>query len=146
MKNIKELSEQEAKEILNFVFPENKLIYFKNISFEPDIIDENTEHVSLGFESIIGIIYNNGQDNCLLNFTNTKVVLWLYKHDYNITKFLELNSYFTEMESNFDEMAHEINILSRGHAGNRNNKEEFTLGYVKDKCKEILNKYYYKNY
>ena len=32
MKNIKELSEQEAKEILNFVFPENKLIYFKNIS------------------------------------------------------------------------------------------------------------------
>ena len=35
MKNIRELTEDEAKEILKFVYPNEKYYWFKKLSFEP---------------------------------------------------------------------------------------------------------------
>lgn len=146
MKNIKELTENEAKQILEFVFPNNKYIYFKHISFEPKMTDKG-QQVTFNMMPIIGIEYHNGQDNCILHFENTKVVLWLYKNGFDITEFLETNSYFTEMESNFDTFAMSISWMAKGKNGfKKENEHLWTLEYVQSKCKELLNKYFYIDY
>jgi hypothetical protein len=145
-KNIKELTEDEAKQILEFVYP-NKDNLFRELSFEPKITEDGRQQVTLGMRSIIGIEYHNGQDGCIIHFDNTKVVLWLYKNGYDITQLLETNSYLSEMETDFENFAYEIDWLSKGEEGFREDvKQNWTLDYVKKKCKELLENYYYKDY
>src|ERR1035437_3072833 len=117
-KNIKELTEDEAKQILEFVYP-NKDNLFRELSFEPKITEDGRQQVTLGMRSIIGIEYHNGQDGCIIHFDNTKVVLWLYKNGYDITQLLETNSYLSEMETDFENFAYEIDWLSKGEEGFR---------------------------
>jgi hypothetical protein len=146
MKNIRELTEDEAKELLNFVYPNNKYISFLCISFEPKMTDKG-QQVTFNMMPIIGIEYHNGQDRCILHFEDTKVVLWLYKNGYDITELLETNSYFSEMESNFDTLAMSLSFLVKGKNGLKKEVEHlFTLEYVQSKCKELLDKYFYIDY
>jgi hypothetical protein len=146
-KNIKELTEDEAKKILDFVYLNDKDNWFKKLSFEPEITEEGREQVTFGMRLITGIEYHNGQDNCILHFDNTKVVLWLYKNGYDITDLLEDNSYMSEMEIDFENFSFGIDSLSKGEEGFRDGfKKNWTLGYVTEKCKELLEKYYYKDY
>lgn len=146
-KNIKELTEDEVKQILEFVYPNDKNNRFRKLSFEPKITEDGKQQVTLRMRSIIGIEYHNGQDNCILHFDNTKVVLWLYKNGYDITELLEANAYLSEMEIDFENFAFGIDWVSKGEEGFREGyKQNWTLEYVTKKCKELLEKYYYKNY
>jgi hypothetical protein len=146
-KNIKELTEDEAKQILEFAYPKDKDKWFRKLSFEPKINEDGSQQVTFGMRSIIGIEYHNGQDNCILHFDNTRVVLWLYKNGYDIIELLESNSYLSEMEKDFENFAFAIDWMSKGDDGFREGyKQNWTLEYVTKKCKELLEKYYYKDY
>jgi hypothetical protein len=147
MKNIKELTEEEAKEILKFVYPNDENHWFKKLSFEPVITENGKQQITFGGRLIIGIEFHNGQDNCILHFDNSKAVLWLYKNGYDITELLEANSYFSQMEIDFENFAFAIEWMSKGEEGFRDGfQQNWTLEYVTKKCRELLDKYYYKDY
>ena len=76
----------EAKQILEFAYPKDKDNWFRKLSFEPKITEDGRQQVTFGMRPIIGIEYHNGQDNCILHFDNTKVVLWLYKNGSSIRR------------------------------------------------------------
>lgn len=148
MKKINELTEKEANDILKFVYP-NQDNHFMELSFEP-IIDEETGAERITFEgnSAVGIIYlSEMNDRCILAFENTKSVLWLYRNGYDIEKFLEENSYMTQMERDYSDMAYHVSELSRGQkAIRKNSKKKFTTKYVKDICKHLIEMYYKKQH
>lgn len=147
MKNIKKLTEDEANDILKFVFPNEKYIYFLNIFFEPKISEDGGEEITFGARSIIGIEYHNGQDRCILHFNNSKVIFWLYKNGYDIIDLLQQNLYFSQLERDFENFSFAIEWMSKGEDGFKDNvKKNWNLEYVKNKCKELLDKYYYKDY
>lgn len=149
MKKIEELTEAEAREILEFTFPNKKDYekYFRGLSLKPVIDEEGRQQVTFGMRPIIGIQYHNGQDNCILHFDNTKVVLWLYKNGYDITDMLEMNSHFSEMETDFENFAFAIHWLreKRNHI-DEDKKHLYTLEYVLEELKKYNEKYYYKDY
>jgi len=147
MKKIEELTEVEAEEILKFVYPDEKYNTFMKISLEPHIAEGGGQYITFGGRSIIGIEFHNGQDRCILHFDNTKVVLWLYKNGYDITDLLEMNSHYSEMETDFENFSFAIEWMSKGEDGfKEGSKKNWTLEYVTKKCKELLERYYYKDY
>lgn len=147
MKKIEELTEAEAKEILKFAYPDEKDNWFRKLSFEPHRAEDGGQYITFGGRSIIGIEYHNGQDNCILHFDNTKVVLWLYKNGYDITELLEANSYYSEMENDFESFSFGVSCLAKGEEGFREGyKQNWTLEYVTKKCNELLERHYYKDY
>jgi hypothetical protein len=145
MKNIKELTDNEGKEILKFVYPNEKDNYFLKISFEPVLNKDGHEQVSFSGRSIVGIQYHNGQDNCILHFNNTKVVLWLYKNGYDVTQYLEENSINSQIEEGFGNMVFELMQILKltGNEPHFNEAFKYDLDLVKTKCIEIINKHYY---
>lgn len=146
MKQINQLTEAEAKEILKFVYP-NKDYDYMGLQFTPVIDKNGSMQVTFNIEPIVGILYHNGQDRCVLHFYNSKVVLWLYRNQYDIEKLLIHNQYFSQMEQNFDNMAFVISMLSKGdNPYESGDKEHFTIDYVKSRCKEIIEKYWYSDY
>jgi hypothetical protein len=147
MKNIKKLTEDEAKEILKFVYPDDDDYWFQKLSFKPVITEDGKQQISFGGRPLIGIEFHNGQDNCILHFDNSKAVLWLYKNGYDITELLEANSYFSQMEQDFQNFAFGVEWMSKGDEGFRESvKQNWTLDYVKKRCQELLEQYYYKDY
>lgn len=147
MKKIEQLTEVEAKEILKFVYPDEKYNYFLELSLEPQKAEGGGQYITFGGRSIIGILFHNGQDKCILHFDNTKAVLWLYKNGYDIADLLEINSHYSEMEMDFENFAYSIEWMAKGEEGFRKgSKQNWTLEYVTKKCKELLERYYYKDY
>ena len=157
MKKIEELTEQEAREILEFVFPgktdlgnPKKYDYcFLELSLKPHVTEDGKgQYITFGGRSIIGILYHNGQDKCILHFDNSKAVLWFYKNEYDILELLESNKYLSEMESDFERFSDAIHWLinlpeilkERGKA------DKFDLDYVMKELKNKLDKYYFKDY
>jgi len=146
-KDIKDLTEAEAEQILKFVYPNKKDNSFSGLHFKRIKNEDGSEDMTFSFRPIIGIEYHNGQDRCILHFDNTKVVLWLYKNGYDITELLEHNSYLSEMEKDFENFAFEIKWLGMGEDGFRDGfKQNWNLDYVTKKCEELNNKYYFKDY
>lgn len=148
MKKITELTEQEAERIFNYVFPKSKYeySYFNGVSFESIPLGEG-QQVGMDMRPIVGILYNNGQDNCVLHFDHSKVVLWLYEHGYDILELLKENKHMSELENDFENFAFQIHLMSTGNETWQNShKQNWTLDYVKEKCTKLLNEYYYKNY
>lgn len=47
-KNIKELTEDEAKQILEFAYPNDKDNWFRKLSFEPKITEDGKQQVTFG--------------------------------------------------------------------------------------------------
>lgn len=88
MRTIRDLTEQEAKEILAYVYPTNDY-WFTGLSFDPVVTPDGRQQITFGGRSIIGIKYHNGQDNCILHFDNTKIINWLYKHGFDISEQLQ---------------------------------------------------------
>lgn len=147
MKNIKELTEQEAIELLSFVHPKYDKGDFMSIKHEPTITEDGRQQITFSGRSIIGIEYHNGQDRCILHFDNTKAVLWLYKHGFDITEMLEQNAYMSEMENDFSNAMFEVMWLAKGEEGFKPEvRHKWTLDYVKKKCTEIYDKYFMKDY
>ncbi len=146
MKNIKELTKEEAIDILTFVHPKYDRHDFISIKHEPTITEDGSQQITFGGRSIIGIEYHNGQDRCILHFDNLKVVLWLYKNGYDITKLLEANLYLIDQEEDFSNMAFGIHWLSKGEEGFREDvKHNWTLEYVKKQCTYLYDKYFLKD-
>lgn len=146
MKKITELTEQEGREIFEFVYPsdEEKFKYYsyQNLKFEPTILENGSQQVTLGFRPIIGLMGHNGQDNIILHFDDTKVVLWLYKHGYDITELLEVNSYMSELENQFFMCKSAIYGLNRRKEHLPEEKKHlFTLDYVLRELERIEKKY-----
>ena len=85
MKNIEELTTEEAIHNLSIVYPKYKNNF---ISIIHDVVVENgKQQITFGGDPIIGIKYiNEFDDRCILPFTNTKVVLWLYKNNFDISE------------------------------------------------------------
>lgn len=143
MKSINELTEREAKEILSFVYPDNKGIDFQELKFEHTVNEDGSVQITFGGRLIVGILYYNGQDNAILHFNNTKAVLWLYKNGYDITEQLELNSGLSKEMDNFENFAFAIYWMARGADGfAEDRKHKWTLDYVTRKCAELYKKYY----
>lgn len=156
-KNIKELTELQAREILAYVHPNktefdnphNYEYWFEGLAFEGEKKPGGGEYVTSGGRSIIGIKYRGGfsNDGYILHFNNTKVLLWLYRNGFDIEEFLDFNQHLSETEKDFDNFALGIEILSKGEESFRDShKKNWTLEYVKDRCKELLNTYYYKDH
>lgn len=148
-KKINELTIDDAKEILDFVYPDGD--HFNvDLSFEPvKSEDGKGQRITMGGRSIIGITFIGGinNDRMILHFDHSKVVLWLYQHDYEVEELLKENAYMSEMESDFENFAFEVEWLAKGEAGFRDGyKQNWTLDYVKKKCKELVETYYYKDY
>lgn len=144
-KKINELTEEEGKEILKFVYP-NDDDYFQGLSFEPEITEEG-QYVTFGMRSIVGILFHNGQDNCILHFDNSKVVLWLYQHGYDIEDLLKENAYFSQFEKDMESLTFVMYQLAQGEESFREgSKHNWTLEYVQKRCADALSKYYYKDY
>jgi hypothetical protein len=147
MKNITELTEIEAKEILKFVYPDVKEYerYFTGLSFEPVISEDGMQQITFTGRSIIGIKYHNAQDNCLLHFDNHKVILWLYKNGYDITDFLESVQNDDKIINKLKNFMFNIYFLvnNRQEQLKKNDKEHmFSLEYVIKNLKEALDKYF----
>ena len=143
MKNITELTENEAIEILEFVFP-NSYASFEKIIFEP-LKDENGNYqVTMGLSLVVGISYRNEYgDGCVLPFHDSKVVLWLYKNRYDILEQLEFNKGFSNMEHFLSNLVYNVYTLSLGEDDFREGyKHNWTLDYVKRKAKEWSDAYY----
>lgn len=131
LKDIKELTKEEGEEILAFVYPDK-------------IKDNWMRKFS---DNYAGIEYHNGQDNCFLYFYNTKSILWLHKHGYDITNLLEEIKHFSEVINDFDDMAYCVFELSLGDKMFKENvKQNWTLEYVKQKCARVYKEYYLKEY
>ncbi len=150
LKNIKDLTETEAKEILKYVYKDKDKYdyehYFTEIHQEP-IIDENgNEQITFGGRSIIGIGFHNGQDNCILHFTNTKVLSWLYQHGYDIEDLLKYNEYLSDLEKDNEHMGWCLLQFARGEIIFKEGyKQNYTLDWVVKEAKECLQKYYFKD-
>jgi len=146
-KNIKELTEDEARELLKFVYRDDDH-WFESISHEPTINDNGEQQISFDGRSIIGVKFRNDHgDGCILHFDNTKALLWLYKEGYEILDLLESSSYLSEMENDFDNFSFAISWMAKGEDGFREGfKQNWTLEYVTKKCEKLLEKYYYKDY
>lgn len=149
MKQINELTDLEAKQILKFVFPD-KNHQFTKIEFEPRPNKDGTTNVTFGLRPIVGILYHNGQDNCILHFDHSKVVLWLYKNGFDILELLELNENLTFVEQNLENLAFRLYSLLKTpeflkYRGKKDTEIEkiFTLEYVLKEIKEAADKYYY---
>lgn len=140
MKKLTELTDEQAKEILNFVF-NNEGYSFSKISFVAD----DPSQITMGGSRCIGIEFHNGQDNCILGFNNSKVVIWLYQNGFDIIDQLIQNKDVSDDLAAFDHIAFEVFCLSHGEEMFRGNtKKNWTLDYVKKKCSEIYEKYYLK--
>lgn len=146
MKNIIELSDDEAKEILKFVYPNDANISFIGVSHESKITPEGRERLTFDFRPIIGIEFHNGQDNCVLHFDNSRVVLWLYKNGYDILNFLENNVNHTQELYDFENFAFIVELLSSGEYTLPDGKRDvWTSANVMKTCSYALKKYYYKD-
>lgn len=146
MKKIEDLTNEQGKEILKFVFP-TKDYYFKNISFNPKFNDDKTgQFVTFNGRSIIGIEYHDDQDNCILHFDDTRVVLWLYKNNFDIIEQLETNKNMSQIEIDFDNMAFAIHWLSKvNEIVKEDLQKNLTTEYYIKECKRIYNDYYLKD-
>ena len=146
MKKIEELTETEAREILTFVFPKEDY-WFKELSMNPKINEDGSQQVTFGFRSIIGVLYHNGQDNCILHFDDTKVVLWLYKHGYDIGELLEANKHLSQMEMNFENFAFAIEYIKiKQERLTDENRDKFTIDYILKEYERAAERYYYIDY
>ena len=146
MKNITELTEDEAEEILKFVYP-NKWTGFQGISHKPVIDEEGRQQITFCGKPIIGIKYLGEQDGYVLPFNNHKVVLWLYKHGYNIESLLEENKHTDELLADYWELSDLVYRLSNGEKSFAESaKQNYTLEYVERTCKEALDEFYNKEY
>lgn len=144
-KPITDLSIEEANEILDFVYPGDDHTNIR-LSFIP-VKCENGEKITMGGRSIVGITYRGGinNDGMVLHFDNSKAVLWLYQNGYEIEELLNENICMSEMQSDFSNFAQEVELMSIGEDGFKDGyKHNWNLDYVKKKCKELLEKYYYK--
>jgi len=148
-KKISELTIGEAKEILDFVYPDGDHFNVE-LSFEPVKSEYGKgKRITIGGRSIIGITFRGGvnNDGMILHFDHSKVVLWLYKNHYDVESLLEENAYMSEMESDFGNFAFEVEQMSKGEDCFREGyKQNWTLDYVKKKCKELVERYCYKDY
>ena len=152
MRPIKTLTLEEAKQILEFVYPQQTPLgnpkdytyWVEGLEFE-----RTSSQVTFGGLPIIGIKYRGGSngDGYLLPFEDSKVVLWLYKNNFDILEQLEANFYASDIENDFSNMAFEVESLSRGEEGySKNMRHNWTLESVQRRCKAMLDKYYYKEY
>lgn len=137
MRNIETLTLDEAQEILNFCFP-NKNFSPVDLFFEPKFAKDRGFQLTLDGELVVGIMYHNNQDYCILHFFNSKVVLWLYQHGFNIEQFLIRNSDFSEKLKDFDLFAFAVSRIYT--------YDNLTVESINEHCKELLQRYYYKDY
>jgi len=153
-KDIKQLSDGDARQVFEYVFPPSKDGYrhytFTDVSFEA-VVTENGQQVSLGLRPLVGINYHNGQDRCILHFDNTKVVSWLYENGYDIKDLLDGNEHLSEMEGDFENFSFAIHWLAecmekRGDPKFNRNNIEYNIEYVIKQLRDLNEKYYYKDY
>lgn len=139
-KNLSDLTDGEAKEILKYVYPNDKDNYFERVQFE-----NKDNRLTFGFREVIGILYRGGtnQDGCILHFDNTKVVQWLYLHDFDITEQLECNKGMSEMESKFDHFATAaLSCAAPIEEYREGYKQNYNIDSIRNRLREAYEKYY----
>ena len=155
MKKISELTNKEAEEILEYVYPgktplsnPKKYEYWLDKLYLEPLIENGQMRVGFDMRPIVGIGYrNNMGDRCRIHFDNIKVISWLYQHGYDITEELKQNEYLNEFENDMDNASFELYYLSLGEEGfSEESKHNCTKEYYIEKLKELLTKYFYKNY
>lgn len=146
-KAIEELTNVQARDALSFVFPKDNMV-FTDVAFESEVARDGYTKITWGGELIIGIKYRNSfGDGCVLPFHDLRLVLWLYRNEFEIDDLLLANRYVPQMEDDFDDLAFAVKMLSKGEDGFKEGfKQNWTLEYVKNRSKELLDKYYYKDY
>lgn len=145
-KSVKELTEEEAKEILKFAYPD-KDCWFDEIHHESKVEEDGSRQVTFGMRPIIGIGYRNDLgDRCMLHFDNTKAVLWLYRNGYDIEEQLEINKDMTQMEHDFENLAFAISWHCEArprHLKEDGKEDDYTLEKTREILIKEVNKYYY---
>lgn len=138
MKTINTLSEDEAKQLLDYAIPDNE--GFREISLTPKISEHGTQ-ITLEGRHIIGIVYCCGinMDTCILHFDNQKAMYWLYCNGYDISDFLYGTCNIPQLDTDIDNALGELYRFSFQHDFNRTVKQ-------KDINKIIDDEYYNKEY
>lgn len=146
-KDIKELTDKEAEEILKEVYPDEE-VSFDKIHFEETPRDEDgMRQVTFGLRPIVGIAFRAGfnWDGCMLHFDDSRVINWLYKNGYEIGSLLEMNKDMSKIEMDLENLAYEIHwhcdhnpkvLEERGKKG-------YTLEDTRKYLIDAANKYYY---
>lgn len=145
MKDINELTEAEAKELLAFVYPDDA-DNFQELRISEKINEDGTRNVTMGLRPITGVLFRTGinWDGAVLHFDNTKAVLWLYRHGYDIEKYLEMNSHYSEMENDFSHFAYEVESLSKPIEEYREGyKHNYNIDSIRDRAKKAVDEYYF---
>lgn len=104
-RNIKEITDREAKELFKYVFPKEKYpnLYYKGLNLEPIINEDGSRKVTFGMRDPIGIQYKNDMgDGCVLHFDHTKAVSWLYRNGFDVSEQLEENEFMSEESAHLD--------------------------------------------
>lgn len=145
-KSIKELTEEEAREILKFVHPD-KDYWFDKLHHESKVEEDGTRQVTFGLRPIIGISYRNDMgDRCMIHFDNTRAMLWLYRNGYDIEEQLEINKDMTQMEYDLEELAFAItwHCESRPkHLKEEGKEDNYTLEKTRKVLLKAADRYFY---
>jgi len=147
-KDIKELTEEEAKEILETVYPDEDVAFDKIHFEEPERDEDGMRQVTFGLRSIIGIAFRAGLnwDGCMLHFDDTRVVNWLYKNGYEIGPLLESNKDMSKIEMDLENLAYDIHWHCEVNPKSLKEKDKegyYTLEKTRELLLESANKYYY---
>lgn len=145
-KDIKELTNDEAKEIFDYVNTD-EYAYFEALITEPEIDNEGNIRVTLGLRPAVGIYYRNGSgDGCLLHFDHTGVISWLYNNNYEIGVLLENNKYLSNIEEDIDNLAFAIHWQCKGKPENLLQTigvDSVTLDKTREELLKAADRYYY---
>lgn len=143
MKKITELTEEEAKEILKFVYPERD-VWYNGLQLEPKVNEDGSQQVTFQMRPIVGIIYfNEYNDRCVLHFDNHKTIFWLYKNGYDVLALLEDVQDDTKEISKLEDIIFGfIWIKERFKKATIVQKKNFTPEYIISEIERLENEYY----
>lgn len=148
-KDVKELTEDEAKEILELVYPDDETVWFDKIYIEePKPDKDGRRQVTFGFRPIIGIAFKCGinHDGAILHFDDTRVVNWLYKNGYEVGELLEMNKNLSKLEIDIENLAYAISWHCKANPKflkEKGKEDYYTLEKTRELLIEAANRYYY---
>lgn len=130
-KSLKDITENECKQILKDVLS-NEETHFNQLYFYKD-----------GTTRWLIIYTNIDQDICEIGYDDTRVILWLYNHEYDITICLQSIENLSLYGILIDNLMTDLGLLSQGvKIIKKEYHKNFTMEYVLNKCSEIYEKYW----
>lgn len=137
MRDIKTLTDQEAKEFLDKIFQDEK-VYFEEVSFERKIEEDGKEQVTWSGQSLIGIKYRNDNgDGCMIFFEDLRFVKWAHEKGFDITPLIKNFDWIQKDINEMDSFIIDVGFYLLRYADENDDPKKYL-----DAIQKSLNKYY----